>query len=148
MNLNRFTQKSIDAISEAQQMAQEAEHPQVTPEHLLKALLQQEDGLVPQVIKKMGADVIIKVSDVDPVKYIMDDTAGVGVDVVLDMVGNQQAIDWGLKLVKKAGTYTAFGIPPSVPKLDLAAGSSSRDRRSSGSTAERCGKPGIRLQIF
>jgi ATP-dependent Clp protease ATP-binding subunit ClpB len=56
MNLNRFTQKSIDAISEAQSLAQTAEHPQVTPEHLLKALLQQDNGLVPQVIKKMGAD--------------------------------------------------------------------------------------------
>ena len=56
MNLNRFTQKSIDAISEAQSLAQNAEHPQVTPEHLLKALLQQDNGLVPQVIKKLGAD--------------------------------------------------------------------------------------------
>ena len=57
MNLNRFTQRSIDAISYAQQAAQAAEHPQVTPEHLLHALLKQEDGLVPQVIKKMGADI-------------------------------------------------------------------------------------------
>ncbi|MEW5796359.1 MAG: ATP-dependent chaperone ClpB [Candidatus Zixiibacteriota bacterium] len=56
MNFNRYTQKSIDAISEAQRMAQEAEHPQVTPEHLLMALLKQEGGLVPQVIKKVGAD--------------------------------------------------------------------------------------------
>ncbi len=74
------------------------------------------------IIKKLGADVTIKISETDPLKYIMDDTGGDGVDAVLDMVGNQQAIEWGLKLVKKAGTYTAFGIPPSVPKLDLAGG--------------------------
>jgi len=56
MNLNRFTQRSIDAISYAEQMAQSEAHPQVTPEHLLAALLKQEEGLVPQVIKKLGAD--------------------------------------------------------------------------------------------
>jgi len=56
MNTNKFTQRSIDAITGAQQMAQEQGHPQVTPEHLLTVLLAQDDGLVPQVIKKLGAD--------------------------------------------------------------------------------------------
>jgi ATP-dependent Clp protease ATP-binding subunit ClpB len=65
MNLNRFTQKSIDAISEAQSLTQTAEHPQVTPEHLLAALLTQENGLVPQVIKKMGADLNALTIEID-----------------------------------------------------------------------------------
>ncbi len=56
MNLNNFTQRSIDAVSYAQQMAQAESHPQITPEHLLVALLVQEDGLVPQLLKKLGAD--------------------------------------------------------------------------------------------
>jgi len=56
MNLNKFTQRSIDAISYAQQMAQAENHPQVNPEHLLSALLKQDEGLVPQVLKKLGAD--------------------------------------------------------------------------------------------
>ena len=56
MNLNKFTQRTIDAVSYAQQMAQAENHPQVNPEHLLAALLKQEDGLVTQVIKKLGAD--------------------------------------------------------------------------------------------
>jgi ATP-dependent Clp protease ATP-binding subunit ClpB len=56
MNLSKFTQRSIDAISYAQQMAQAEAHPQITPEHLLAALLQQEEGLVPQIIKKLGTD--------------------------------------------------------------------------------------------
>ncbi|MBD3332108.1 type VI secretion system ATPase TssH, partial [candidate division GN15 bacterium] len=54
MNLNKFTQRSIEAIQSAQQMAQEAQNPQVVPEHLLLALLQKEEGLVPQLIKKLG----------------------------------------------------------------------------------------------
>lgn len=56
MNFNKFTQRSIDAVSYAQQMAQSEQHPQITPEHLLAALLKQEEGLVPQVIKKLGGD--------------------------------------------------------------------------------------------
>ncbi|MFQ5498552.1 MAG: ATP-dependent chaperone ClpB [Candidatus Zixiibacteriota bacterium] len=55
MNMNRFTQRSIDAINYAQQMAQAENHPQLIPEHLLYALLKQDEGLVPQIVKKLGA---------------------------------------------------------------------------------------------
>jgi len=65
MNPNKFTQRSIDAISYAQQMAQAENHPQVMPEHLLSALLHQEEGLVGQVIKKLGADVADIAGEVD-----------------------------------------------------------------------------------
>lgn len=58
MNLNKFTQRSIDAVSYAQQMAQSEQHPQLLPEHLLLALLKQEDGLVPQILKKLDVDVV------------------------------------------------------------------------------------------
>jgi len=57
MNLSKFTQRSIDAVSYAQQMAQSEQHPQIMPEHLLAALLKQEDGLVPQILKKLDVDV-------------------------------------------------------------------------------------------
>ncbi|UCD17790.1 MAG: ATP-dependent chaperone ClpB [Candidatus Zixiibacteriota bacterium] len=56
MNMNKLTQRSMDAINYAQQMAQSESHPQVMPLHLLSALLSQEDGLTGQVIKKTGAD--------------------------------------------------------------------------------------------
>ena len=65
MNLNRFTQRSIDAISYAQQMAQSDQHPQVTPEHLLAALLKQEEGLIPQIIKKLGGDLPALTAELD-----------------------------------------------------------------------------------
>lgn len=57
MNFSKFTQRSIDAISYAQQMAQSEGHPQITPEHLLGALLQQDDGIAVQLLKKAGVDV-------------------------------------------------------------------------------------------
>ena len=56
MNLNKFTQRSIDAIAYAQQEAQASSHPQITPEHLLAALLKQDEGLVGQLVKKLGVD--------------------------------------------------------------------------------------------
>ena len=56
MNANKFTQKSIDAISRAQSTAVEYQNQAVAPEHLLLALLRQENGLVSNLLSKMGAD--------------------------------------------------------------------------------------------
>jgi ATP-dependent Clp protease ATP-binding subunit ClpB len=54
MDLNRFTEKSQQAIFAAQQLAGEYNHGQIEPEHLLLALLRQSDGVVPQTLAKMG----------------------------------------------------------------------------------------------
>ncbi|MBN2227048.1 MAG: ATP-dependent chaperone ClpB [candidate division Zixibacteria bacterium] len=56
MNMNKLTQRSLDALNYAQQMAQSESHPQVMPLHLLAALLHQDDGLAGNVIKKIGID--------------------------------------------------------------------------------------------
>ncbi len=56
MNMNQFTQRAIEAVAMAQAHAQEHGHPQVVPEHLLYALLSTEEGLVGQVIRKVGID--------------------------------------------------------------------------------------------
>ena len=55
-NINRFTEKSQEAVIRAQQMAEELNHSQVEPEHLFAALLQQEEGVVPQVVQRLGAN--------------------------------------------------------------------------------------------
>lgn len=52
-NINRFTQKSQEAIAAAQAVAERNTHSQVEPEHLLLALLEQGDGVVPQVLGKL-----------------------------------------------------------------------------------------------
>jgi ATP-dependent Clp protease ATP-binding subunit ClpB len=51
---NRFTQKSQEAIVAAQNIAERNSNSEVLPEHLLLALLEQSDGVVPQVLEKMG----------------------------------------------------------------------------------------------
>ena len=54
MDANQFTQKSIEAINLAQQTAREYGNPQVEQLHLLYALLQDEQGLIPQLFAKMN----------------------------------------------------------------------------------------------
>src|SRR5262249_62202536 len=51
---NRFTQKSQEAIVAAQNLAERNGNSQVEPEHLLLALLEQGDGVVPQLLSKIN----------------------------------------------------------------------------------------------
>ena len=57
MNLQKFTQKSLEAIQNAQSNAVEYGNPQLDRQHLLLALLQQEDGLIPGLLQKMNINV-------------------------------------------------------------------------------------------
>ena len=53
MNIQKFTQKSVEAIQNAQSIAVENHHAQIEQEHLLLALLQQENSLIKELLKKM-----------------------------------------------------------------------------------------------
>lgn len=55
MNADKFTQKSIEAIREAQSIATENGNNNVGEEHLLAALLSQNGGLAGEIIKNIGA---------------------------------------------------------------------------------------------
>ena len=56
MRLDKFTQKAQEAVLEAQELAQTYNHPSVEPEHLLKILVNQEGGVVPSLLKRIGTD--------------------------------------------------------------------------------------------
>ena len=56
MNAQKFTKKALEAINTAQGIAIENQNMQIMPEHLLYALADQEGGLIPQLLKKMGVD--------------------------------------------------------------------------------------------
>jgi ATP-dependent Clp protease ATP-binding subunit ClpB len=56
MDINRFTEKAQEAIAAAQKLAAERNHTQIEVEHLLYALTDQEDGVVPQILVKLGVD--------------------------------------------------------------------------------------------
>ncbi len=57
MDTNRFTQKSLEALQAAQQLAQSYGNAQVEQVHLLDALLSQENGLIGQLMGKLGLNV-------------------------------------------------------------------------------------------
>ena len=54
MNFNKLTVKAQEAVAEAQNLARGAGNPEVTPEHLLVALLRQEGGIVGPILNKLG----------------------------------------------------------------------------------------------
>ena len=56
MNLNKFTEKSQEAVLSAQNLAGEQNHAEVTPEHLLVALIEQQGGIVPSILRKLNLD--------------------------------------------------------------------------------------------
>lgn len=58
MNINKFTQKSLEAVQEAQNLAIESGNIQIDQEHILYALLAQEDGLINQLFSKINVDVL------------------------------------------------------------------------------------------
>jgi len=58
MKLDKYTHKAQEALQAAHSLAQERSHQEMAPEHLLTALLDQEDGLTKPVLERIGADVV------------------------------------------------------------------------------------------
>src|SRR5712692_7690391 len=93
MRFDKFTQKAQQAIAQAQAEAQSRNHSQIDPEHLLLALLQQSDGVVPQIAQKIGARPETLIAETDqglqnkPQAY--GSTAQVGVSRELSNVLNK-----------------------------------------------------------
>ena len=56
MNITKFTQKSMEAVNDSQKLVYDYGNQEIQEEHLLLALLQQDDGLIPKLLEKMGID--------------------------------------------------------------------------------------------
>jgi ATP-dependent Clp protease ATP-binding subunit ClpB len=65
MDLNRYTQKAQEAILAAQGLAQEYNHSQIEPVHLLLALLHQSEGVAPQIVQRVGASPGLLIGDLE-----------------------------------------------------------------------------------
>ena len=68
MNIEKFTQKSLEALKNAQEIAIEEQNAQVEQEHLLFALLKDENGLIKELLNKMKTNVGLK----SEIKSIID----------------------------------------------------------------------------
>ena len=60
MNAEKYTQKSLEAVKAAQELTIQNQNQQIEQVHLLAALLRQDGGLVPQLLKKMGTRILQK----------------------------------------------------------------------------------------
>src|SRR5467141_3450271 len=56
MNINKYTEKAQEAVVAAVELARKNNNPQVEPEHLLVALIEQRDGIIPELLRKMSLD--------------------------------------------------------------------------------------------
>ena len=65
MNAQNFTEKSLEALKNAQRLAKEYGNQSLECEHLLYALVGQEDGLIPEMLKKAGVNVASLKSDIE-----------------------------------------------------------------------------------
>jgi threonine 3-dehydrogenase len=72
-----------------------------------------------KIAKSYGATKVFQAGQ-DPVeKIIMDETKGIGVDMVLEISGSQQAYDQGLKILRKAGTFVIIGVAAKPITLEI-----------------------------
>ncbi len=81
MRLDQFTVKAQEALSSAQAEAERSDHPEFTPEHLLKALLVQEGGVVPAALGKLGLTTGGIAADLDKALSSLPRTQGAATQV-------------------------------------------------------------------
>ena len=65
MSTENYTQKTLEAIRDAQALAQEKNNQYLTPEHLLYALLKQDGGLIGSMFSRMGVDCSSLLTELD-----------------------------------------------------------------------------------
>ncbi|MET0800538.1 MAG: L-threonine 3-dehydrogenase [Actinomycetota bacterium] len=68
---------------------------------------------------EMGADVLLDPMDLDPVNAVLELTKGAGAEVVLEMSGNDRAIDQGTRMLARGGRMSLLGLPDASVTLDL-----------------------------
>ena len=99
MDLNRFTQKSMEAIQAAQSLAVDNGNQQVCQAHLLLALLQQKDGLIGQLIDRMGVPVDSFTSALSGAVGALPKVSGAAREA--DKIYISQALDQALNAAEK-----------------------------------------------
>ncbi|MCY3740389.1 MAG: alcohol dehydrogenase catalytic domain-containing protein [Candidatus Poribacteria bacterium] len=63
-----------------------------------------------EVAKKLGADIGINPSETDAVQEVLDLTEGYGCDVYIEATGHPKAVEQGLHMIRKAGTFVEFSV--------------------------------------
>ena len=72
-----------------------------------------------KLAEKRGADMVVNATEEDPVKKIMDETNGSGVDVVIEAAGTGRTVNQAASMLKKGGTLGMFGWVTKPTEVDL-----------------------------
>jgi ATP-dependent Clp protease ATP-binding subunit ClpB len=83
MRYDKLTVKAQDALASARDAAITRHHAEVAPEHLLVALIDQEDGLVPRILARLGADPRVVTADLDRAFGRLPKVHGAALDVTI-----------------------------------------------------------------
>ena len=84
MNMQKFTQKSIEALQAAQNEALSNANQNLTEEHLLYALVSQKEGVIPNLVAKCGADISRMISETEKKIASMPKVTGGGDSLYMD----------------------------------------------------------------
>jgi len=79
MRFDKFTLKSQECIQNAQQMAERLGHQQIEPEHLLRSVLEQKEGVIPPILGKIGVNQGQLIQEVDQLLQRFPSVSGAGV---------------------------------------------------------------------
>ncbi|MCK5009250.1 MAG: hypothetical protein KAS98_02100, partial [Deltaproteobacteria bacterium] len=65
MRFDKFTIKAQEVIQESQNITEKYDHQQIEPEHILMALILQQEGTVPAILQKLGVDIPVILKQVE-----------------------------------------------------------------------------------
>ena len=102
MNLDKFTERSRGFVQAAQTIAMRESHQRLLPEHLLKALMDDEEGLASILITRAGGDPKAVLAAVDASLAKIAKVSGEGAQVYLDNL-TAKVVDEAEQIAKKAG---------------------------------------------
>ncbi len=102
MDLNRFTQKTQDAVLAAQSIAEQDNHQFIEPGHILMALLRQQEGIVPSITKVIGTDLGVLISETEELLSRLAKVFGSNVNVRVsrptsDVLADAEKTSQGMK---------------------------------------------------
>jgi len=92
MDINKFTEMAQSALSSAQLLAGEQGHQQLDCEHLLFALVKQNNGVVPQILTKLNVSVPVAMEEAEKLVQKIPRVSGPGVDGAVYLSGRLNAL--------------------------------------------------------
>ncbi|MDY7036027.1 MAG: Clp protease N-terminal domain-containing protein, partial [Thermodesulfobacteriota bacterium] len=93
MRSDKLTLKAQELIQNSQQLAERFGHQQIEPEHLIRIILEQKEGVIPPLLGKIGADQDQIIKEVDTALERLPKVSGAGYGQVYISPGSKSVLD-------------------------------------------------------